>query len=71
MGVDLKVNAEKTNYMFIHINRMQDSIKIKVANRSFDIVAKYKYLGTTLTNQNCNYKRKFRLDDMQGILAPI
>jgi hypothetical protein len=59
MGVDLKVNAEKTNYMFIHINGMQDSIKTKVPNRSFEIVAKYKYLGTTLTNQNCNYKSIF------------
>jgi hypothetical protein len=26
---------------------------IKVANRSFDCVAKFKYLGTTLTDQNC------------------
>jgi hypothetical protein len=51
--VGLEINAEKTNYMTLsrHPNSGQN-YSIRIANESFKNVAKFKYLGTTLTNQN-------------------
>jgi hypothetical protein len=44
-----EVNPGKTKYMLQSCCRNS----IQIANRSFESVAKFKYLGTTLTDQNC------------------
>jgi hypothetical protein len=51
--IGLEINAKKTKYMIMsrHPNSGQTH-NIKTANESFENMAKFKYLGTTLTNQN-------------------
>jgi hypothetical protein len=49
----LEVNAGKTQYMLLsrHQNEGQNH-NIKIGDRSFENVSQFKYLGTTVTNQN-------------------
>jgi hypothetical protein len=51
--IGLEINAEKTKYMIMsrHPNSGRNQ-KIRIGNESFENVAKFKYLGMTLTNQN-------------------
>jgi hypothetical protein len=51
--VGLEINAEKTKYMIMsrHPNSGQNQ-NIRTTKELFENVAKFKYLGTTLTNQN-------------------
>jgi hypothetical protein len=51
--IGLEINAEKTKCMIRsrHPNSGQNQ-NIRTGNESFENVAKFKYLGTILTNQN-------------------
>jgi hypothetical protein len=53
IDVGLEINAEKTKYMTMshHPNTGQKQ-NIRKANESFENVAKFKYMGMTLTNKN-------------------
>jgi hypothetical protein len=53
MEVGLEVNPEKDTYMLISgCQKAEQRQSIKIANRSFEDVAEFKYLGTTMTDQN-------------------
>jgi hypothetical protein len=47
------VNSEKTKYMMMSRKKGGQKHSIKIVNRSFEGVTKFKYLGATLTDQNC------------------
>jgi hypothetical protein len=51
--IGLEINAEKTKYMIMsHYPNSGQNQNIRIANESFEKVAKFKYLETTLTNWN-------------------
>jgi hypothetical protein len=53
MEVGLEINVKKIKYMLIscqqNVGQNRDT---KIANRSFENVSQFKYLGMTVTNQN-------------------
>jgi hypothetical protein len=60
----LEVNPDKIDYMLMsRSQKTGQKYSIKIANRSFEEVAKFRYLGTTLTDQNHMHKEiKSRLN---------
>jgi hypothetical protein len=51
--VSLEVNVEKTKYMVVpHYQNADQNWDIKIGNRSFENVSKFKYLRMKVTNQN-------------------
>jgi hypothetical protein len=55
--VGLEINLDKTKYMLLscHENVGQNR-DVKIAKRSFENVSQFKYLGTTVANQNLIYE---------------
>jgi hypothetical protein len=51
--IGLEVNADKTKYLVMSWGQYAgQSQRMKTDNSSFERVEEFKYLGTTLTNQN-------------------
>jgi hypothetical protein len=51
--IGLEVNADKTKYMVMSRDQNAErNHSIRIDNSSFERVEEFKYLGTTLTNQN-------------------
>jgi len=53
--IGLKVSADKTKYMVMYRDQNAGRIHcVRIDNSTFESVEEFKYLGTTLTNQNSN-----------------
>jgi len=60
--IDLEINAEKTKCvpMSRELIAGKNYNSIKLGNKSFESVTKFRYVGTTLTNQKTVFMKKFK-----------
>jgi hypothetical protein len=53
-----QVNIEKTKYTFMsHEQKAGRNYSITVVNKCSENVVKFKFLGVTITNENCMHKK--------------
>jgi hypothetical protein len=58
-NVDLEVNLEESKYMLMSLyKKAVQKHSIKIMNKSFEDMAKFKYLRATLTDQNCMHEEQ-------------
>jgi hypothetical protein len=61
--IGLEINAQKTKCVIMshHPNSGQNQ-NLRIANKSYESVTRFEYLGTTLTNQNDIHNEMIRLN---------
>jgi hypothetical protein len=72
--IGLETNVEKTNYMLLLLSRYQkvgQNQDIKLANRSFENVSQFNYLGTTVRKQNLIQEEIKRRSNSGNALLPF
>jgi hypothetical protein len=65
----LSRSESRESLVYVNVNqKMGRKRRIKMANRSFEDVAKFRYLETTLTRQNCMHEEiKSRLNSGNSV----
>jgi hypothetical protein len=69
--MDLEVNAERTMYVLMSHQIAGQSHNLKIANKSFENVAEFRYWGMTVANKITFMKklRKSRLNSFQNLVC--
>jgi hypothetical protein len=70
--VELEANAEKTMYMLLSRHQKAgQNHDIKIGNRSFENVARFTYLGTTVTNHILIQEEVKKENEFQQCFFPL